>query len=114
MSRRINCEVRHMYQAAPHSKIVAVFFLSHTAITSRRNKSASSSRSADAAADRARQETGLQYASKHNRCTSTLTIVVAPVRIDITYYQLVDDSDKPRCSRRRKLENSDTDYIIKH
>lgn len=41
-------------------------------------------------------------------------IVVASVRIDITYYQLVDDSDKPRCSRRRKLENSDADYIIRH
>ncbi|KAJ4991771.1 hypothetical protein SVAN01_02621 [Stagonosporopsis vannaccii] len=77
MSRRINCEVRHMDQAAPHSKIVVRLFLSRTALTSRRSKSVSSSRSADAAADRARQETSLQYASNriggfppsHIRCT---------------------------------------------
>jgi hypothetical protein len=31
MSRRINCKVRHKDQAAPHSKIVAVLFLSRTA-----------------------------------------------------------------------------------
>lgn len=66
MSRRINCEVRHMDQAAPHSKIVAVLFLSRTALTSRRSKSASSSRSADAAADRARQETDLQASNTIN------------------------------------------------
>ncbi|KAF2624957.1 hypothetical protein BU25DRAFT_450366 [Macroventuria anomochaeta] len=74
MSRRINCEVRHMDQAAPHSKIVAVLFLSRTTVTSCRSKSASSSRSADTAADRARQETGLQYTSRVPGYLNPLTL----------------------------------------
>lgn len=99
MSRRINCESPTHWSGGSALKdrrgVVLVSYNNHFI----RSKSASSSRSADTAADRARQETGLQMSLYRKFMTSFHYNGDEFAKAEDMHYQQVTKTFKPRSAQ---------------